>query len=326
MYTKKKLNCYIFSNLIVSFLSLNLLFNNEIITLTNIENNTDSTLGLIKGLKVKEVVVNVPSAKTTISVTKKEVQSKNEITYIKPSYNSVTGSSLVNYAKHYLGLRYISGGYSLTTGTDCSGFTKLIYNEFGINLGRTVKSQIYNGTYVSKSDLKPGDLVFYGNNSNYASHVAIYMGSNLVIHESNPSDGVKISPLNMMTYITSRRVITANVPNIDKKPVEETKQEEVKEELNSNEDTNITNENNEISTDKKEENDNLKSEENITTDDSQINKDDNTNLDIEKSEDDSSKKEEIMNETNNTNTSDNNLESDIIKEEDNNLDTSSKLE
>jgi len=86
----------------------------------------------------------------------------------------------------------------------------LIYKEFGISLGRTVASQQYSGTYVSKSDLMPGDLVFYSYGS-VASHVAIYIGDGLIIHESTPRDGVKISSVNIMNYITARRLITSNV-------------------------------------------------------------------------------------------------------------------
>lgn len=227
MNTKNKLNCYIFSNLIVSVLSLNFLVNPTSSVLVSANNNS-GTLNKIYEKEVPVIVTEVVPDTTTITVTSKPVQSKNTstntITYIKPSYNSVTGNSLVNYAKHYLGLPYVSGGYSLTTGTDCSGFTKLIFKEFGINIGRTVSSQIYNGTYVSKSDLKPGDLVFYGHTSSKATHVGIYIGSGLVIHESKPGDVVKINSVNMMVYITARRLITEN---IQKEVVIEDKKEEV---------------------------------------------------------------------------------------------------
>ena len=131
--------------------------------------------------------------------------------YVRPSYNSLTGANLVNYAKKYLGLPYIPAGSSLASGTDCSGFTRLIFQEFGIGLGRTVASQLYSGSYVAKEDLRPGDLVFYGYYQGYSSHVAIYIGDGLIIHESNPRDGVKISSVNIMVYQTARRLITENV-------------------------------------------------------------------------------------------------------------------
>ena len=221
MNTKKRLNCYVFSNLMISFLALNVLTNNQ--TTELVKKTGENTLESIYKEEIIVETVDVPdvilSSATTVSnvvtVSNKTLKSKNtnynEYTdYVKPSYNSLTGTNLVNYARKFLGLRYVSAGNSLVTGTDCSGFTRLIYGEFGISLGRTVGSQIYSGTYVSKNDLEPGDLVFYSYGS-VASHVAIYMGNGLIIHESNPRDGVKISSVNIMNYITARRLITSNV-------------------------------------------------------------------------------------------------------------------
>ena len=223
MKSENKLNCPLYSNLIICLLAFNFLYSNnsqDIIELKGGE-NTLKPIYEIKSEDVKPVISNL----TSVVVTQKEVQTQKAVyNYVKPSYNSVTGANLVNYAKNYLGLPYVSNGNSLTTGTDCSGFTKLIYQEFGLSLGRTVASQIYSGTYVAKNDLQPGDLVFYGNNSSYASHVGIYIGSGLIIHESNPRDGVKISPVNIMVYITARRLITENIVS----QVEEVKNDEVK--------------------------------------------------------------------------------------------------
>lgn len=231
MNTKTRLNCYIFSNLIISVLSLNFLLTDNSYTLNAISNSNSSLLTESSEMapvgSSDILAINTLNETTKITVTKKSVQSKKVIDYVKPSYNSVTGANLVNYAKNYLGLPYVYGGNSLSTGTDCSGFTRLIYKEFGISLGRTVNSQLYSGKYVSKSDLQPGDLVFYGYSSNYATHVGIYMGSGLVIHQSNPSDGVKINSVNMMVYITARRLITADVTSQDKNPQEPEESEEV---------------------------------------------------------------------------------------------------
>lgn len=152
----------------------------------------------------------LPTNKTSVKEKTVVTNVRNSTTskrYVKPAYDSVTGNNVVDYAKKYLGLRYVSGGNSLSTGTDCSGFTKLIFQEFGIKIGRTVSSQLSSGKYVSKSDLQKGDLVFYGYNDGRARHVAIYIGDNKVIHESVPKDGVKISTVNMMEYITARRLI-----------------------------------------------------------------------------------------------------------------------
>lgn len=237
MNTKNKLNCFVFSNLIVGFLTLNLMENNSSQVLMMKTSNTTLNKIYEKGNVVETVSVPdtiISSEALSTNVTHISLKSNNiyqNSSYEKPSYNSLTGNNLVNYAKKFLGLRYVSAGRSLATGTDCSGFTSLIYKEFGISLGTTVRSQVYSGTYVSKSDLEPGDLVFYSYGSN-PSHVAIYIGNGLIIHESNPRDGVKISSVNIMNYITARRVITSNITtknnNEEVKTVLHEKKEEVK--------------------------------------------------------------------------------------------------
>lgn len=105
---------------------------------------------------------------------------------------SSTRASLVEYAKQFLGNRYVYGGTSLTNGTDCSGFSMRVFEHFGYGLPRTSGSQASATKSVSSSDVKPGDLFFYGG-SGRVNHVAIYIGSGLVIHASNPSSGIKIS-------------------------------------------------------------------------------------------------------------------------------------
>lgn len=252
MITRNKLNCYIFSNLIISFLSLNLVTNNSNVSLVMKE--SDNTLNKIYEKEVVQVIstpdtiISSENVSNVVAISNKTIQNEKTISYQKPSYNSLTGSNLVNYAMKFIGLRYVSAGRSLATGTDCSGFTRLIYQEFGIQLGTTVSSQLYSGTYVNKNDLQPGDLVFYSYGS-VASHVAIYIGNGLIIHESTPRDGVKISSVNIMNYITARRLITSNVVSpsvveekktnptpvtevpevsqdtVDNKPVEEIKEE-----------------------------------------------------------------------------------------------------
>ena len=101
---------------------------------------------------------------------------------------------LVNKAKEYLGGRYRWGWATLGKGVDCSGFTQQIYKKFGYTIPRTSRSQANSGTKISTSQLKPGDLVFYGNGS-YINHVAIFIGNGKIIHASNRRDGIKISNL-----------------------------------------------------------------------------------------------------------------------------------
>ena len=99
-------------------------------------------------------------------------------------------ASIVEYAKQFLGNRYVWGGSSLTNGTDCSGFTMSLYAHYGYSLPHHAASQAAQTRSVSSP--KPGDLFFYSNGGGI-NHVAMCIGGGMVIHASNPSDGIKIS-------------------------------------------------------------------------------------------------------------------------------------
>ncbi|WP_242873044.1 C40 family peptidase [Clostridium magnum] len=97
------------------------------------------------------------------------------------------------------------GGTSPSTGFDCSGFTQYIYKHFGISIGRTTYDQINDGVAVSRDQLEPGDLVFYGKGGN-PTHMGIYIGNGAYIHSPRTGDVIKISPADRGDYITARRV------------------------------------------------------------------------------------------------------------------------
>ena len=99
---------------------------------------------------------------------------------------------LVNFALQFVGNRYVWGGESLTKGVDCSGFTMKVYEHFGIYMPHYSGSQPSYGTKISRDEIRPGDLIFYGNGSTI-NHVAIYIGNGQVVHASNARDGIKIS-------------------------------------------------------------------------------------------------------------------------------------
>ena len=110
--------------------------------------------------------------------------------------------AIVSYAESFAGnLAYVWGGTSLTTGADCSGFVQAIFRTYGISLPRTSDEQGYSGTAVSSSDMRPGDIVYYG------GHIAIYIGDGLVVHASSAKTGVKISSWNYRTVLGIRNVI-----------------------------------------------------------------------------------------------------------------------
>ena len=130
------------------------------------------------------------------------------------SVSSNKGEQVAAFAKQYLGTPYVWGGTNLDTGVDCSGFVYAVYKNFGVTLNRTSSSMASNGVVVSKSQLIPGDLVFFnnsGSNNGDISHVGIYIGNGQYIHSSTSKTGVIISNLNnaygTSTYVTARRVI-----------------------------------------------------------------------------------------------------------------------
>lgn len=100
---------------------------------------------------------------------------------------------LVEYAKQFVGNRYVWGGTSLTKGADCSGFVLSVFKKYGISLPHHAASQAGYGTKISAGELQPGDLVFYGNSRGRINHVAIYIGGGKVVHASNERTGIKIS-------------------------------------------------------------------------------------------------------------------------------------
>ena len=115
-------------------------------------------------------------------------------------------SGVVGIAMHYLGVPYVWGGAS-PSGFDCSGFVMYVFGQVGISLPHYTVAQ-YNypdSVSVSRSQLQPGDLVFFSG----ASHVGIYIGGGQFIHAPHTGDVVKISSLTgwyASTYVGARRI------------------------------------------------------------------------------------------------------------------------
>lgn len=111
---------------------------------------------------------------------------------------SATRTAIVAYAKQFLGNPYVYGGTSLTSGTDCSGFTQGIFANFDIAIGRSSRDQAYQGRTISIDQIQPGDLVFYAS-GDYINHAALYIGGGQIIHASNPNTGIVIAAYNYRT-------------------------------------------------------------------------------------------------------------------------------
>ena len=100
--------------------------------------------------------------------------------------------ALVSEAVKYVGNPYVWGGTSLTRGADCSGFVLSLYAQYGIYLPHSSRAQANCGRRISTSELKPGDLLFYGSGGGI-NHVAMYIGGGQIVHASTPNTGIIIS-------------------------------------------------------------------------------------------------------------------------------------
>lgn len=139
-------------------------------------------------------------------VTKQPIKKPKPVAPVIRDVNKSVAENLVAYAKQFVGNPYVYGGNSLTEGTDCSGFTKLIYAQYGVNLPRVAPSQAYVGVEVPVSDIQIGDLVLSGYNG-VTQHVAIYIGNGKIVHALNPDAGIVITNLYIMPITHIRRVL-----------------------------------------------------------------------------------------------------------------------
>ena len=113
-------------------------------------------------------------------------------------------SELVFNAMGFLGVPYKRGGNTAETGFDCSGFVRAMYEQsIGLILPRRAEQQAAATQDIDKSELRPGDLVFFNTLKRTFSHVGIYVGEGRFIHSPKPGAQVRVESMTN-NYWTSR--------------------------------------------------------------------------------------------------------------------------
>lgn len=138
-----------------------------------------------------------------------EMLKKVEFPATSYTSNGELRSAIVDYALQYIGNRYVHGGSSLATGTDCSGFTCFVYADFGYSISRTPSGQ-YNGAgrSVGYGEIQPGDIICYSSNGGKScTHVGLYIGNGQIVHAANSRKGVITSAADYSPIIGIRNVI-----------------------------------------------------------------------------------------------------------------------
>jgi lipoprotein Spr len=131
------------------------------------------------------------------------------------SFSFMVGSAfaetpLNSTVNELMGIPYRDAGIT-KKGFDCSGFTAFVFSQFDITLPHSSASQGKQGNWVSKDDLRAGDLVFFSTGGGGISHVGIYVGDGMFIHSAS---GVGISKNKLSEayyakhYVSGRRILS----------------------------------------------------------------------------------------------------------------------
>lgn len=194
----------------------------KLLSTTVIKNKEDITMDML-ALSNDHIVTVVPLnmnkqeenevEKIDVNTEDLEVVSNNEVYSINLAaqeestpYNEIISNQVVNYALKFVGGPYVYGGNSLTNGTDCSGFTKLVFANYGVYLPRSASEQAYAGIHVDINDIMPGDIVVSGYDG-IVCHAALYIGNGKLVHALNSDVGIVVTNIDIMPVIDVRRVV-----------------------------------------------------------------------------------------------------------------------
>ena len=152
--------------------------------------------------KLAKALMNIKSKRIVRAKNKKSGKfSLNDIFFHGKSKGKST--KMTKLAKKKLGKRYVWGAVGQKNTFDCSGFTSYVCKKNGITIPRTSRAQSTYGKYVSRSDLRPGDLIFFDTSKRrkgYVNHVGIYLGNDRFIHASSAKKKVVITRLGKSFY------------------------------------------------------------------------------------------------------------------------------
>ena len=207
--------CYAFYDCNIKGSEQEIILSNELLSMREIKNKEDITIEMLS-LPTSELLKVQP-----LSISKEEKSEESEIEEVSEEevysinlaasveeipYNEIISNQVINYAMQFVGGPYVYGGNSLTNGTDCSGFTKLVYANYGVYLPRSAPEQAHVGTHIDLNNIMPGDIVVSGYDG-VVCHAAIYIGDEKLVHALNSNVGIVVTSLYIMPIIDVRRVI-----------------------------------------------------------------------------------------------------------------------
>lgn len=182
---------------------------------------TDALTGYVSGEYLLPLEETAPTARVAIQTTpvpQDDTAEQAAPTPDEPTLppeaqdaDSGKGQKVVDFAKTLLGSPYVYGA-SGPNSFDCSGFVYYVFRHFDVTLNRGATGQLDNGTAIERSQLRPGDLVFFfdGKVTTPVSHVGIYVGEDSFIHASTNGYEVVVSSMAEGTYdknyVCARRI------------------------------------------------------------------------------------------------------------------------
>lgn len=180
----------------------------KLLKLNKLTKRSKLKVGQILVLDASEAIAThtkTKKIKTIAKVSKKKSSSKKRVArkYNRKKRYRGSNAKVIRTAKRYLGRRYVWGATGPSK-FDCSGFTQYVLRKSkGVRIPRVSRQQAYYGKYVSRRNLRAGDLVFFDTSRRrrgYVNHVGIYIGNNQFIHASSARHRVVITSLNRPFY------------------------------------------------------------------------------------------------------------------------------